>query len=269
MSEQQPKEARGDGGRVVYSRLPSEAETHAAEQSPPPAHTTVLPAFVHEPLAPTLPTLLVAFVLLALLVFGLGYQSLKAVRAVSEEVQRLDHQLADRSQLLLATRAALTQLDNEARERGAREASGGFVNPFNANLSHARNDAKKQMFLFEHLPVAQTEQGRAFREAVAKYIESTNDAEQYSLEGYKNFRPVEAGMNAFLADINRQQGELERQRLILSEQAAHKIRLLTTLGVLASALIAAATIWEVQRRFRQMRRSLTESRRERQFSSQM
>ena len=168
--EQQPTEEKGGSGRVVYTRLPSDA----GEARPPVRAERAaggLSSFVHAPLAPTLPTLLVAFVLLVLLVFGLGYLSVKEVESVSAEVQRLDLQSADRTKLMLDVRGALVQLDNEARERGAKVAGGGVVNPFDLKLRRARGEVEKQMFLFEHLPLAQTEQGRAFLANVAKYVE--------------------------------------------------------------------------------------------------
>ena len=253
---------------MVYSRLPAEGESRGAGQ-PERADSNHTPSFVNEPLAPTLPTLLIAFVLLALLVYGLGSVSVRKVQEVSEEVQRRDQRLANRAQLLGNMRSALAQLDNEARERGTRQAGGGIVNPFDLKLRRARGEAQQQISLFEHLPLAQTEPGKAFRAEAAKYIESTLDAERYSIEGFVNFRPLEARMDAFFAELNKEQEELQQQRLMLSNESARRIRLLTWIAVLVSALIAAATIWEVQRRFRQVRRSLEESRRERQFSSQM
>jgi signal transduction histidine kinase len=268
--EGQPKNEPDGGGRVVYSRLPSEAgEARPPVQAERAAGTGGLSSFVHEPLAPTLPTLLVAFVLLVILVFALGYWSTRQVESVSQQVQELDQQLADRMQALLTLRSSLTQLDNEARERGAKEAGGGIINPFDLKLRRARGEVEKQLFLFEHLPQAQTERGQSFRADVATYIESTNDAEQYSIEGFKKFRPIEDHVDAFTNEINQQQFELRNQRAALVGESARRIRMLTWIAVLLSALIAAATIWEVQRRFRQMRRSLAESRRERLFSSQM
>ncbi|HYO99103.1 MAG TPA: ATP-binding protein, partial [Pyrinomonadaceae bacterium] len=141
--------------------------------------------------------------------------------------------------------------------------------PFDLKLRRARGEVEKQLYLFDHLPQAQTERGRSFRQDVALYIESTKDAEQYSLEGYKSFRPIEDHVDSFINEINQQQFELRNRRATLVAASARQIRLLTWGGVALSFLIAAATIWEVQRRFRQMRRSLEESRRERQFSSQM
>jgi signal transduction histidine kinase len=268
--ERQPKDERdASGGRVVYSRLPSAEEAARAAEHPAAGGGAAGLSFAREPLAPTLPTLLVAFVLLVLLVLGLGYSSVSRVETVSEEVQRRDQQLADRTQLLNNLRGALAQLDTEARERGTRQLGGGIVNPFDRKLRNARGEVEKQLYLFDHLPLAQDERGKAFRADVAKYVESTNDAGQYSIEGFKNFRPVEAGMETFFGQINKEQEDLQRQRLLLSNESARRIRLLTWIAALFSALIAAATIWEVQRRFRQMRRSLEESRRERQFSSQM
>ncbi|HEX8423776.1 MAG TPA: hypothetical protein VF634_10215, partial [Pyrinomonadaceae bacterium] len=269
MVERQPTEEQdGGGGRVVYSRLPSEAG-EPPPPVPPERAPVSLSSFVHEPLAPTLPTLLVAFVLLVILVFALGYWSMREVESVSQQVQELDQQLADRMQALLTLRSSLTQLDNEARERGARVAGGGIINPFDLKLRRTRGEAEKQIFLFEHLPQAQTERGQSFRRAAADYIESTKDAEQYSIEGFKKFRPIEDHVDAFIGEINQQQFELRNRRAALVGESARRIRTLTWIAVLVSALIAAATIWEVQRRFRQMRRSLEESRRERLFSSQM
>jgi signal transduction histidine kinase len=267
--EQQPAEEKDGGGRVVYSRLPTDAEARAPVRVEHAAGTGRLPSFVHEPLAPTLPTLLVAFVLLVILVFALGYWSMREVESVSQQVQELDQQLADRMQALLTLRSSLTQLDNEARERGTREAGGGFINPFNLKLRRARGEVEKQLYVFEHLPQAQTERGQSFRKSAADYIESTNDAEQYSIEGFKKFRPIEDHIDAFIGEINQQQFELRNRRAALVGESARRIRTLTWIAVLVSALIAAATIWEVQRRFRQMRKSLEESRRERLFSSQM
>ena len=271
--EQQPKkEENGAGGRVVYTRLPSEAgearPTVRAERGTAAA-AGGLSSLANVPLAPTLPTLLVAFVFLILLVFGLGSLSVKKVQDVSAEVQRRDQLLAGRTQVLNNLRDSLTRLDNEARERGARQAGGGIVNPFDLKLRRARGDAQQQISLFEHLPLAQTEQAKVFRAEVATYIENTLDAEQYSVEGFKSFRPIGAHLETFFAETNKEQQELQGQRLMLANESASQIRLLRWIAVLLSALIAAATIWEVQRRFRQMRRSLAESRRERQFSSQM
>lgn len=260
--EQQPTAKKDGGGRVVYSRLSSEAESRSAGAGS-------LSSLVHEPLAPTLPTLLVAFMLLILLVYGLGYSSMSKVQSVSEEVQRRGQLLAGRTQVLNNLRDALTKLDNEARDRGTRLASGGVVNPVDLKLRRARGEAQQQVSLFEHLPLAQTEEGKVFREEVGRYIEHTLDAEQYSVEGFKSFRPLYARLDAIFVQINKEQEDLERQRLMLSNESARQIQLLTWIAVLVSAVIAAATIWEVQRRFRQMRRSLGESRRERQFSSQM
>jgi signal transduction histidine kinase len=267
MEERQPKDEQDGGGRVVYSRLPSEAE----EPRPPvrTPGTGALSSFVHEPLAPTLPTLLVAFVLLVSLVFALGYLSVRDVESVSQQVQDLDQQLALRMQALLTLRSSLTQLDNEARERGTREAGGGIVNPFDLKLRRARGEVEKQLYVFEHLPLAQTERGQSFAKSASDYIESTKDAEQYSIEGFKKFRLIDDQVDAFIVEVNQQQFELRNRRAALVGESARRIRTLTWLAVLVSALIAAATIWEVQRRFRQMRRSLEESRRERLFSSQM
>jgi signal transduction histidine kinase len=69
--------------------------------------------------------------------------------------------------------------------------------------------------------------------------------------------------------VSRRQTEIENRRQELDLRARERIRRLTYLAGLLAALIAAASIFELQRRFRQLRRSLEAERRERAYSAQM
>jgi signal transduction histidine kinase len=262
MSDEQ-KERHEDGGRVVYSRMQSSAEADDAQQAAGGG------ASLASRFAPAMPVLVISFVLLVVLVFALGWRSEGELSDVSSESQSKQKQQTDRVQFLLGLRDSLVRLDFEARDRGTRESRGGIINPFQKKLDDAQGAARKQLALFERRPVSQTAEGRAFVAAADEFVASTNDPSDYSTQGFVKFRVLEQAMAKLLDDANKGQEEIDRDRVALENEARRRIRTLTYLAVLLAALIAAATLWELQRRFRQLRRSLAESRRERAFSTQM
>jgi signal transduction histidine kinase len=262
----QEAERRGEPSRVVYSRIPSSVEADEAQNA---AGTGLAARLAREQVAPTLPVMLVSFVLLVVLVFALGWRSERELSDVSAETQRGQQQQTDRVRFLLGLRDALTRLDFEARDRGTHVSHGGIVNPFQNKLNAAQDDANKQLNFFERTPLSQTAEGRAFDEAAHTFVKSTDDPEGYTIDGFKNYRVLEQQTNKLLEEANNRQAEIERERLELDRRARDRIRRLTYVAGLLAALIATASIWELQRRFRQLRRSLAESRRERAFSAQM
>ncbi len=269
MTEEKAKsEEETQSGRVVYSRLLTDDE--GVESSGGQAGGGAVKSLLgREPVSPSLPALLIGFLLLVTLVYGLGRMSVQRLRNVGEQVGASEQTVTDRNKLLLELRVALRRLDAEARERGAKEASGGIINPFDLKVRRARGEAKEQLSHFEHLPLAQTPAGIAFRDAAALFFESTNDVESYSKEGFKSYRPLEAGLDEFDKQEVGVREKLKSESLALINEAEQQIDTLTFFAVLTGALIAAATTWEVQRRFRQLRRSLGETRSARQFSAQV
>jgi signal transduction histidine kinase len=268
MSDEQ-KEKHEEGGRVVYSRLPSSAEADEAQQQATGGGGSLASRIAREPVAPAMPLLIISFVLLVVLVFALGRRSEGELSDVSSETQSNQRQQTERIQFLLGLRDSLVRLDFEARDRGTRESRGGIVNPFRKKLDDAQSDARKQLALFERRPVSQTAEGRAVVTAADEFIAATNDPSDYSIQGFVKFHALERAMVKLLDDASKGQEEIDRNRVELENQARQRIRTLTYLAVLLAALIAATTVWELQRRFRQLRRSLAESRRERAFSTQM
>jgi signal transduction histidine kinase len=266
------KDHDDDGGRVVYSRLPSAAESEG--EGPAGARRAGAAASLaqlgREEVAPTLPLLLVSFLLLVGLVFTLGSLSVSELESVSEESQSLQRGQSERVQFLLTLRGALVTLDFEARERGQRLARGGITNPFDSQLGNARDEAHEQLEKFARRADMQTEAGRAFAPAARALVEGTRDPVAYSQEqGFVLFRDAGLRLEALLAESDAQQKLINDERLRLYNRARKRIDSLRYLALLFAALIAAATTWEVQRRFRQVQSSLEESRRERLFSAQM
>jgi signal transduction histidine kinase len=259
-------EKKVEEGEVVYRRVPSPDETarqvNARRLSP-------LAAAEETPRAPILSLLLAGFALLLALVLVLGLLSVRRIESVSEQVLDLERQQATQLNILLELRSALTKLNNEARARSDAEARGGLLPPIAQRLNNARAELNKVLPLFDHLPVSQTEKGASFRRDLAAYLETTNDLDRYSLEGFEKFRAVDTEFEGFLSEANRAQDNVLNESNALQAQAARTIRGLTWLALLVGALVAALTIWEVQRRFRQVRESLELASRERSFSTQV
>ena len=261
-----------DGGRVVYSRLPSSAESDAEGKEPARrgGAAASLAQLGREEVAPTLPLLLISFLLLVGIVFTLGSRSVSQLQSVSEESQDLQRVQSGRVQFLLTLRGALSALDFEARDRGQRLARGGITNPFDSKLGNARDEAEKQLAAFASRADMQTDAGRNFATAARALVEGTRDPVSYSQEkGFPLFRDATLRLEQLLNESAAQQSQINVDRRRLYERARGRINSLRYLALVFAALIAAATTWEVQRRFRQVRSSLEESRRERLFSAQM
>jgi signal transduction histidine kinase len=272
LEEQSKAEHLKDDGEVVYERLHiSDAETEEQQQgagrdgqrgggSAPAGKRRI---------APTLKPLLIGFALLLALIIALSYSSVRQLEEVSREVLDLERQHAGKLSILLRLRTASTKLDNEARARQASEARQELAPPFDARLRSARNELKDVLTLYDHLPLAQTDRGRALRDNITSFIETTEDIHRYGLEGFNSFRTVDQQLEDMLRETSREQEEILQRGEASQQKARRSIYLLMLIALLTGALVAAGTIREVQRRFREMRQSLEMARRERQFSRQM
>src|SRR4029453_16076024 len=91
----------------------------------------------------------------------------------------------------------------------------------------------------------------------------------YSLEGFPSFRTIDGELNdLFLASQTQQDLILTRMQAVEAE-GRRKIRLWSVIALVVGAFVATGTLLEVERRFKQMRRSMFESRRERAFTNQL
>ncbi|MFN2455591.1 MAG: nitrogen regulation protein NR(II) [Pyrinomonadaceae bacterium] len=262
MSKDKPAEKKGGGGEVVYRRAnaPDDAAQGEAHGDTPRADKTR---------APILSLLVVGFALLLALVLALGLLSVRRVESVSERVLDLERQQGTQLSVLLQLRGAATKLNNEVRARADAEARGGLLPPVAQRLNNARAEFNKVLPIFDHLPIAQTEKGAIFHRDLNAYLETVADFNRYSLEGFEKFRVVDVELQEFLDEAARDQDKVLQESDALQSRAAQTIRWLTWLALLVGALVAAITIREVQRRFRQVRESLEIAGRERSFSTQM
>ncbi len=262
-NENRPNENRpNENPEVVYHRVDAAANT----AGPTPPETTRARA---REIAPAISPLITGFVLLLILISVLGYLSVRRMGDVSYRVLDLEHQHAARLSLLLQLRLAVTKLNNEARARQVDDARGDFSPPFDFRLRNARDEVNALLKQLQKPPLSDEPAWRKFREDLQSYVEVTEDLRQYSLEGFSRFRIVDEQLNGLLTASTNEQTEIFRQTEAIEQEAVRSIRTWSVIALLVGAIVAAGTIWEVQRRFREMRRSMFEASRERAFTSQL
>jgi signal transduction histidine kinase len=252
-----------DEPKVVYRRSDLTGETQS------PQRQEDLGSIWTRELAPAVMPVVIGFMLLLILISVLGYLSVRRMDEVSVAVLSLEQQHAEKLSLLLKLRLAVTQLDNEARTRAEAEARDELRPPINLRLGNARDQLKDLLPQVERLPLAADSPWLQFKNDLAAYIDITSDLRRYSLEGFEKFNKVDTQLNELLHQSNQEQADVFQQSEILEQEAARSIRLWTLIALIAGGLVAGGTIWEIQRRFREMRRSVDEARRERGFTSQL
>lgn len=233
-----------------------------------PAGGTQTPASARE-LAPAVTPLIIGFTLLLIVISVLGYLSVHRIDQVGREVLDLEHRHAARANLLLKLRLALTRLDNEARSRQDAEAGRGLKPPFEFPLRTAREEMKKLLPSLQRPQLSEESKWITFRNDLEAYIAITEDSRRYSLDGFAKFHVVDEELNELFSKSEKEQLEIFQQSEAIQQQATKAIRLWSVIALLIGFLVATGTIWEVQRRFRQMRESMNQVRRERSFSTQM
>jgi signal transduction histidine kinase len=261
-------EVADEGGEVVYRRISpgaGDGERQKAvenKQRRPPSTSNF---------APTLRTVIVGFVLLLALVVLLGYLSVRKMDEVGTKILDDERRHAAIRDFTLELRIASTKLDNEARARGRKlDGETEETRPFfNSSMKRARDEVIQALRRLEIPPYSESEKWRNLHDHLVLFVQAADDPDTYLREGFVKFRDADNELNSLLEETRREQEEIFNASEQLESSAARRIYLLTVFALLIGALVAAYTIWEMQRRFRQVRESLNETRREREFSTQM
>ncbi len=249
---------------MVYRRTtPSEAADGVAE---PDSSVTSRRS---NRLAPAIIPLFAGFLLLLILIFILGLLSVRRMDEVGIKVMVLEQGHAAKLSLLLKLRLATTKLNNEARARADAEARNELRPPFDLRLATAQDELRELSRQAEGPAFKDDPSWQQFRRNLAAFIEVTRELRRYSLEGFAKFSAVDKQLDALFVRSAEEQDELFQQKDLIEQNAARSIRSWTTIALIIGGIIAAGTIWEVQRRFAQMQRSVREASRERVFTSQM
>ena len=246
---------------VVYRRAP-----HQDEDGRPPGPTVRARA---REIAPAITPLIIGFTVLLVLICVLGYWSVHLMDEVNYQARDIETQHSARLSLLLNLRLALTKLDNEARARHEAEARRELMPPLDLRLGRARDVVRDYLDQLEKPPLSEEQSWSQFRADLESYVKITADLRRYGLEGFDKFRIVDTELNNLFDASRNEQDEIYRRIEAIENNAARSIRLWSVIALLVGAFVAIGTIWEVQRRFSQMRRSMFESARERVFTNQL
>ncbi|MDT5063255.1 MAG: hypothetical protein QOH63_3714 [Acidobacteriota bacterium] len=261
-------ETANEEGEVVYRRIsPGAGEGEA--QNADGSKRRRPPSTSH--LAPTLRTVIVGFVLLLALVVLLGYLSVRKMDEVGTKILDDERRHAAIRDFTLELRIATTKLDYEARSRGRKlDGETEETRPlFDARMKKARDEVVDKLRRLEMPPYSESEKWRSLRNHLIVFVQAASDLDTYLREGYVKFRDADKELDNLLEETRREQDEIFYGSEQLESAAARRIYFLTAFALLIGALVAAYTIWEMQRRFRQVRESIVEARREREFSTQM
>src|SRR5215213_502723 len=221
-------------------------------------------------LAPAVAPLIVGFLLLLGLIFAVGLWSVRLTNTVSNDVLEVGRQRSGRLNVLWDLHARVTRLDNEARARARFEGMRGrLAPPFDLQLNSARSEVVETMKRLDSLPLSNMADWRQLHEDLKKYIAVTEDSKLYSLKGFERFHTVDKELNALFLTVQSEKDDIF-DRVIVSQAGSRKsIISWTVIALLVGALVAAGTVWQVQRHFSDMRRSMLETRRERTFTTQL
>ncbi|MCA1577019.1 MAG: hypothetical protein LC794_06600 [Acidobacteria bacterium] len=245
---------------VVYRRTPA-ARPLAYE---PPA-TVDLPK---RSLMRAITPLIIGFVLLLVLIIGLGLRSATRVAEIGNIARARFGAYSNRIQVLSNLRLKISQLDSEARIRHA-VLSRGIAPPFGFRLTEARDELVETVAAMDRNPLFQDTDWATLRSDVQQYIKLTEDPGRFSVEGHDSFQHLNDSIDELFTRAQREQREIFTQIINSQADARRSILYWSLFALGAGALVAGGTIWQVQRHFWQMRRSMLEARRERAFTTQL
>jgi signal transduction histidine kinase len=245
---------------VVYRRTGALGKTSGTAGSPEQ----------RRGLAPAITPLIIGFLLLLGLILALGLRSANKMEDVGTNAQRVALEYSARLGLLLDLRLKVNQVDFEARARHREESLRELSPPFDVKLDKAREETKKAMVLMDHPPLSQNKDWVQLRQDLDTYLEVSKDSRRYSLrEGFESFKKVDDELKALFSNLQAEQEQVVREVQQWQREARRSINEWTVLAILVGTLVAIGTIWQVQRHFRDMRRSVLETRRERTFTTQL
>ena len=219
--------------------------------------------------APAILPLIVGFLLLLAVISVLGVLRINQMDQLANDARELNREHGSRLSLLLDLRLAVNNLDNAARQRHLQESRGIVTIPLDMRLNNARDEVKQDLELLDRPNIAEKPSWSQMRADLHKYVELTQDRMRYSLDGFEAFQTVDRELNNLFRELESERQDIGATVREMQAQAKKSNRRWTVIALLAGALVAVGTIWQVQRQFREMRRSMFEARRERTFTTQL
>ena len=264
------KPARKKHPEVVYRKMPESGAT---------SNATGFGDRVRG-YAPALMPLIIGFLLLLAVILMLGLQSASKMDEVASNARTVTQGYSIRLSNLLELRVSLNRLESEARVRDVSETSRQLTPPLQIRLDQARDELRNALEnLGDAPPPPPTLNEKELREwpqrwenfklSLQTYIDVTKDVRNYSQKGFPAFRNLQSELTVFLKAAQDAYDSVDDVMVKYHREASQSILVLRWMALVVGALVAVGTIWQVQRQFKEMRRSVLETRRERTFATQL
>jgi len=240
---------------VVYRKTP---DSTSAGSSPDPGYS------------PATAPLIIGFLLLLGVLLMLGVKSANKMTDVSMIARDINLRYYTQLGRLLDVRLKAINLNNEARVRDTAVAHRELKPPLNVRVDRARDALREAQGLLSGPPPinVEPEEWEKFKENLQAYIDVTQDQRQYNQLGFDRYKKLGDSFENLIPKVEKYE-KVDEAMVAYQRQANKTIIRWSILAVLVSALVAAGTIWQVQRHFSDMRRSVLETRRERTFTTQL
>ena len=239
---------------VVYRRTPD--STSAGNPSDPGYSPAAAP-------------LIIGFVLLLAVILVLGWKSANKMTDVSLSARDSNLRYVTQLQRLLDVRLKAINLNNEARVRDAAVTRRELTPPWDVRVEQARAELSAAQKLLTPPTNVKPEVWAEFKQNLQAYIDITQDRRQYNQFGFDRNKNLEDSFQKVLPLAQSDYQNVDDDMVRYQRQANRTILTWSVLAVLVGALVAGGTIWQVQRHFSDMRRSMVETRRERTFTTQL
>ena len=239
---------------VVYRRTP---DTTSAGSSPVARY------------APANAPLIIGFLILLAVLAVLGVKSANKMTDVSLSARDRNLRYVAQLQRLLDVRLKAINLNNEARVRDAAVNHRELSPPWDVRVNKARDELRAAQKLLTPPSNVKQEDWAKFQENLQGYIDITQDWRQYNQFGFDRSKKLEDSFQKILPLAQADYDNVDKAMVDIQRQANRTILKWSLLAVLVGAIVAGGTIWQVQRHFSDMRRSMLETRRERTFTTQL
>ena len=234
----------------------------------PPPEDSATADLARRAFARAITPLVIGFLLLLALISGLGWRSAKQMELLGEGARDLVSKVTARQSLLSDLRLKMAQVDTEARVRHT-VMQRGVTPPFGFKLDVARDELNQTIAILDRTPVFLDPDWTKLRTNLQGYLDLSKDVQRYSVEGHDRFVTINADIDKLFGQLQQLQKDNIEDTLEKQRTARASILTWSLMALGAGALVAAGTIWQVQRHFWQMRRSMLEARRERTFTTQL
>jgi signal transduction histidine kinase len=253
----QPAEKKPE---IVYRRTPDRRRQ--------PREGSASKDLARRAFARAITPLVVGFILLLGLIGGLGWRSANRISDIGDKASTQSFEHSKRVQALSELQLKIAVLDSEARIRHA-VVSRGLAPPFNFRVDTARDDLAETVAKLDRTSIFLDPDWSSFRVDLQRYLDITNDSARYNADNRQTLQSLNLDINQLFTQSHARQQQILRDILKSQTDARRQVLFWSLIALGAGTIVALGTIWQVQRHFWLMRRSVMEARRERIFTTQL